>query len=234
MDSELIISILLFYFVLLASLVFHEAAHALFALLGGDKTAYTGGQVSLNPIPHIKREPFGTILLPLVMLFGSSGTMCMGFATTPIDANWALRHPKRAALMSAAGPISNFLLVLIAVGITKLLVHYKFADNYSSSGGLGIGLIARPVDPDAVSIEWILRIATAFAFLNLLLGILNLFPWPPLDGAGVLSGLSPKIDNLYRPLRSNGFVVMGGMIAIAYFVLPEVLWPAWSVLLSWI
>ena len=58
-------NILVFYIVLLISLVFHEAAHALFALLGGDRTAYVGGQVTLNPIPHMQREPFGTVYLPL-------------------------------------------------------------------------------------------------------------------------------------------------------------------------
>ena len=61
--------ILVYYGVLLVSLVVHEAAHALAALLGGDRTAYLGGQVTLNPLPHIRREPFGTVALPLLTLF---------------------------------------------------------------------------------------------------------------------------------------------------------------------
>ena len=73
----------LFYGVLLISLVVHEAAHAVTALWGGDRTAYLGGQVTLNPIPHIRREPFGTVLLPIGLLFISNGTWCMGSPTPP-------------------------------------------------------------------------------------------------------------------------------------------------------
>ena len=67
---------ILIYFVLLISLVVHEAAHAVTALWGGDKTAYFGGQVTLNPAPHIQREPFGMVILPIMMLVMSGGTMC--------------------------------------------------------------------------------------------------------------------------------------------------------------
>ena len=117
-----IATILLLYITLLISLVFHEAAHATFAMLGGDRTAYVGGQVTLNPVPHIQREPMGTVVLPLLMLFASNGTMCFGFAHAPYDPLWAHRHPKRAALMSAAGPIANILLALIAFAVLKGLV----------------------------------------------------------------------------------------------------------------
>jgi Zn-dependent protease len=63
----------LLYVVLLVSLVVHEASHALVALLGGDRTAYLGGQVTLNPVPHIQREPVGTVLLPILVLAASGG-----------------------------------------------------------------------------------------------------------------------------------------------------------------
>ena len=77
------------------------------AMRGGDRTAYLGGQVTLNPLPHIQREPFGMVILPLLMLFMSKGTMCMGYASTPIDPIWAYHHPRKAAVMSSAGPLSN-------------------------------------------------------------------------------------------------------------------------------
>lgn len=105
------------YTVLVVSLVFHEAAHAWLAYLGGDNTAYHGGQVTLNPIPHMQRSPFGTVLLPLGMLIMSGGTMCAGFASAPYDPIWAARHPRRAALMALGGPAANALLALIAVAV---------------------------------------------------------------------------------------------------------------------
>ena len=93
--------IALFYVTLIISLTAHEAAHALFAMLGGDRTAYYAGQVTLNPIPHMQREPFGTIVLPLLVLLMSNGSMCFGFAHAPIDPIWAYHNPRKAALMSA-------------------------------------------------------------------------------------------------------------------------------------
>ena len=102
---------LAWYAVLVFSLTFHEAAHAWAAQRGGDPTAYLGGQVTLDPRPHMRREPFGTVLVPLLS-FSMSGFM-IGWASTPFDPRWALEHPRRAAWMSLAGPAANFGLVRI-------------------------------------------------------------------------------------------------------------------------
>ena len=75
----------------------HEAMHALVAWKGGDPTAYHGGQVSLSPIPHIRREPIGMLVVPLLTAFTQG--WAMGWASAPYDPVWAERHPKRAALM---------------------------------------------------------------------------------------------------------------------------------------
>ena len=100
------------YLVFLFSTTFHEAAHAWVAQLGGDLTAYEGGQVSLDPRPHIRREPWGMVILPLisVLMFGWP----FGFASTPYDPFWSRRYPRRAAWMSLAGPAANLLLVVAA------------------------------------------------------------------------------------------------------------------------
>src|ERR1700757_2906249 len=95
----------------------HEAAHALAAKLGGDLTAFHGGQVSLDPIPHIRREPFGMVLFP-ILSYAVGGWM-MGWASAPYDPLWAGRHPRRAAWMSLAGPGANFTLTILAA----LLIH---------------------------------------------------------------------------------------------------------------
>ncbi|MHC5065961.1 MAG: site-2 protease family protein [Planctomycetota bacterium] len=183
MDPVLFVA---WYVTLLVSLVVHEAAHALFALLGGDRTAYITGQVSLNPIPHIRREPFGTVILPLAVLFFSSGQMCMGYASTPIDPEWAYRNPKKAALMSAAGPLSNILLAAIAFGVLKTLVVADLADGLHRWP-----LLVTPHEMEG-PVYAVALLGSLFLLRNIVLAILNLIPFPPLDGAGILEGLFPK------------------------------------------
>jgi hypothetical protein len=97
---------LVWYMVFLFSVTLHEAAHAWAAQRGGDPTAYLGGQVSLDPRPHIRREPFGMVILPLFTAITSGWPI--GYASTPYDPVWALNHPRRAAWMSLAGPAANF------------------------------------------------------------------------------------------------------------------------------
>src|SRR5690348_17172584 len=93
---------LLWYVVFVGSTVCHEASHAWTALKLGDDTASRGGQVSLDPVPHIRREPIGMVVLPLLTWF-IAGWM-MGWASAPYDPEWARRYPRRAALMALAGP----------------------------------------------------------------------------------------------------------------------------------
>ncbi len=108
---------LLWYFVFLYSTVCHEAAHAWAALKLGDDTAYRGGQVSLDPVPHIRREPVGMVLFPIItfLMNASHGvTWMMGWASAPYDPVWAARNPRHAAWMALAGPGANLLLVVAA------------------------------------------------------------------------------------------------------------------------
>ena len=198
------------FVVLLVSNTVHEAAHALAAKIGGDLTAYRGGQVSLNPLPHIQREPFGMVVLPLLTIFASGGTMCMGFASAPIDPIWAFHHPKRAALVSLAGPIANLLLAALAFGVLQW--------------------IAFPETSEAESVRYI---AGYFLLLNLLLAVFNLIPLPPLDGAGVLSGF-------FKPLRvfydNFARLPMAGVVTllVAIYVMPELFGPVWREVNSWL
>jgi hypothetical protein len=101
MDVDLATGFIWFVAFLFSTTV-HEAMHALVAWKGGDPTAYHGGQVSLSPIPHIRREPIGMLVVPL--LTSLTQGWAMGWASAPYDPVWAERHPKRAALMAAAGP----------------------------------------------------------------------------------------------------------------------------------
>ena len=85
----------------LFSLTCHEAAHALVAKLGGDLTAYHGGQVSLDPIPHIRRHPFGTIIVPIISFFFYGGGWMIGWGSMPLDPSWVMRHDALAELRRA-------------------------------------------------------------------------------------------------------------------------------------
>src|SRR4026209_1158754 len=102
----------------LFSTTVHEAMHALVAWKGGDPTAYHGGQVSLSPIPHIRREPIGMLIVPL--LTALTQAWAIGWASHPDAPRWAAHYPKRAALMAAAGPAGNLLIAFVAIVLIKI------------------------------------------------------------------------------------------------------------------
>jgi len=170
----------LWYPVFLFSVTLHEFAHAWAAERGGDPTAYLGGQGSLNPLPHIRREPVGMVIFPIasVLLFGWP----LGYASAPYDPHWAHRHPRRAAWMALAGPGSNFLLFLGSVALIKL--------------GIGLRFFAVPhtVTMTQVTTASAPGLFTALAYflsmlftLNLVLTIFNLLPLPPFDGSEIVA-----------------------------------------------
>lgn len=175
---------LIWYVVFLFSICCHEAAHALASYRLGDNTAYLGGQVSLNPVPHVRRELFGTVIVPLVSFF--AGGWMIGWASAPYDQHWAERYPKRSAIMSLAGPAANLLLVLLAAILIRI--------------GLGLDLFQIP---EHLSFTRIVTAGTEGAYtglalmisilfsLNMLLFVFNLIPLPPLDGSGAIPLLLP-------------------------------------------
>src|SRR5688572_32687623 len=116
MDTAVAIGFVWFLAFLFSTTV-HEAMHAFVAWKGGDPTAYHGGQVSLSPIPHIRREPIGMLVVPL--LTSMTQGWAMGWASAPYDPVWAERHPQRAALVAAAGPAGNFMLAFVAFVLLK-------------------------------------------------------------------------------------------------------------------
>ncbi|HQR17150.1 MAG TPA: site-2 protease family protein [Gemmatimonadales bacterium] len=170
---------LIYYLVFLFSTTVHEAAHAWAALLGGDPTAYHGGQVSLDPRPHIRREPAGMLIIPLISAVLSGWPM--GFASAPYDPEWARRHPRRAAWMALAGPGANLLLVLLAFGALRLGAA---TGVFVAPDSAGFDHLAG-THPGTVwaGVAFLLSVVLS---LNLVLAVLNLFPFPPLDGSGAL------------------------------------------------
>ena len=191
------------FLVLIFSLTLHEAAHGLFAWIGGDRTAKDKGLVTLNPIPHMRREPIGMVVIPIAILILSNGTMCFGGASAPIDPYWAARHPRKSALMSAAGPLANVLLVAIAFTVLHFLGK-----------------------PDGDAQQVLFATAVVMLKINLLLAIFNLLPLPPFDGAGVVGGLVPSIDRMFRSYTKIPFYSIISMV-IGWQLLPYTVWPAY-------
>ena len=235
MGPDLLLLLPLWYVVFLLSITCHEAAHAWAAYRGGDPTAYLGGQVSLNPLPHMQREPFGTLVVPLIsfILFDMQGGRWMiGWASAPYDPGWEDRHPKRAALMAAAGPAANLVLALVGLFALKL--------------GLVMGLWV-PLGHGLPPFDYIVgaaaegesmwvglgRFCSVLFSLNLILCLFNLIPLPPMDGASVLSGLVPAARRLRERLGANPMLGLIGLV-LAWRVFPSLLWPIYAVLVGWL
>lgn len=207
----------MWYVAFLLSLTCHEGAHALAAKLGGDPTAFHAGQLTLNPIPHIKREPTGTIIFPLITYF-FSGWM-MGWASAPFDPKWQRRYPRRAAAMAMAGPAANFTLAILAA----VAMRIGLATHVFSPGALGFTqLIGAPQDGVAEGIATFLSILFS---LNILLGTFNLIPLPPMDGASVITAILPqRLALRYLELSYNRMFALVGLV-VAWRLFDPLFWP---------
>jgi Zn-dependent protease len=196
------------YVAFLFSTTCHEAAHALVAKMGGDETAALGGQVTLNPLPHIQREPWGMVVFPILSFFVFKSGM-IGWASAPFDPQWERRHPRRAALMALAGPAANYTLMLLAaIGLRM---------------GQSMGWLQR--NPETGLPNLLAVALSVFFSLNLLLGTFNLLPVPPLDGsAGIMLFMSESRAQRYLDwLRGNSYAMVGllvGLLVFRYFYGP--------------
>jgi Zn-dependent protease len=170
---------LVYYAVFLIATTLHEAAHAWAALRGGDPTAYHGGQVSLDPIPHIRREPFGMVVLPVISVLLSGWPF--GFASAPYSVAWARQYPKRAAWMALAGPGANILLVLIAIVSIRVGVA---AGVFAAPSAVTFGSVV--IAPGLGLWSSLATLLSVLFSLNILLAVFNLLPFPPLDGSAII------------------------------------------------
>lgn len=182
----------------IVGIVIHESAHALVAYLLGDKTARSRGRVSLNPLNHI--DPFGTIVLPLLMLV--AGGPVFAFAKpVPIYLD-NLKHPKRdEVLVSAAGPVSN--LLLAAIGALLMRLVYDRAYSVMSF--------------DTAQI--VMTFGSTFIVVNLSLAFFNLIPLPPLDGSSILVPFL-KGDALVTYYKVQRYAMP--ILIVVLYLLPQV------------
>jgi Zn-dependent protease len=170
------------------AITLHEASHGWMASKLGDKTAQMLGRLTLNPLKHI--DLFGTIIIPLSLLL-MGGKVIFGWAK-PVPINpQNLKHPRRdLALISIIGPFSNLLMAIIWAMVMKvgLLLNHNAATN----------------------IPLFLKLTgEAGIMINLILGVLNLIPIPPLDGGHFVSNLLPKrVAYYYDRVERYGFVII--------------------------
>jgi Zn-dependent protease len=167
----------------------HELAHAFVAHYFGDPTPGRNGRLTFDPLPHLQ-PAFTAIFLPLIMFMTGGGIFCM--AQTPVDPSRMRRPLRDMALVAAAGPLMNFLLAAALLGILWLPGIWQNGNaNYN------------------------MLIMTQAAYWNLVLGVFNLMPFPPLDGYTIIRGLLPL--SIRRPLddfRNMGMMsMMLGVIA---------------------
>ncbi len=170
---------IIWYVVFIISTTFHEACHGFAAVKMGDPTAYHHGLVTLDPVPHIRRSPFGMVVVP-ILSFLLSGWM-IGWASAPFDPYWSRSNKRSSALMSLAGPAANLALIIAAALIIR--------------GGMFFGVFHAPDTStftrvtEAVSsgLANSAAVVVSIVFsLNLILLVFNLIPLPPLDGSGIL------------------------------------------------
>ena len=212
MSPEKIFQIAVQIVVLLFAVSFHESAHGYVAMKCGDNTARDLGRITMNPLKHI--DPFGSILLPLMLAIG--GLPIFGWARPVPISLQGVPNPRRANLLiSAAGPLSNFVLAGAFTGVVMLLRPFVHAD-----------------DPGSV-MHPLLLVAILSVLINVSLGIFNLFPIPPLDGFGVLESLMPaRFYPVAQWLRRYGIVIF--ILAIYTGVIRKVMGPAQMFLFHWL
>ena len=188
--AKLIQTVAIYALPVLFAITIHEAAHGYVARYFGDNTAWTLGRVTLNPFKHI--DPVGTIVMPLMLYFATSGAFLFGYAK-PVPVNFgALRNPKRDMVWVAlAGPASNFIQALLWALALVVMAAVGTQERFFIS------------------------MAQAGILVNLVMWAFNLFPLPPLDGGRILVGLLPRRQGqwLARVEPWGFFIVLALVIA---------------------
>lgn len=197
---NLILSLLLFF----SAVVVHEFSHAFVAYKLGDQTARRMGRLTLNPLAHI--DPFGTVLLPLMLILMGSPVL-FGYAK-PVPVNFAsLKNPKQDMIwVGFAGPAANFIFAVVLSWLLKT------------------GLIL--TQPIAMMLESLL-------VLNVVLAVFNLMPLPPLDGSRILMGLLPlPLAMALASMERYGIIVLFGLIYLG--VIDKIVWPVAALIIHFL
>jgi len=209
MNQNIVYQIAVWLVPLVIAIVFHEVAHGRVARRLGDPTAQERGRLSFNPIKHV--DPFGTVILPLILAVSHAGAI-FGWAK-PVPVNYArLRNPRRdMVLVALAGPGMNLLLAFVGALILTATL--------ALSGGVENG-VARFIALNALN----------FVYINIFLGIFNLLPIPPFDGGHVVEGLlPPALGVQFRKIGRSMLLVLVVLLLvlplIGLNVVGRIVWP---------
>lgn len=186
--NEIIQAVAVYALPVIFAITLHEAAHAYAAKYFGDTTAYAAGRMSLNPIRHI--DPFGTILLPILMY--AFTPFVFGYAK-PVPIDFArLRNPKKQmAWVALAGPAANFVMAFGWLLLATLLLAVGVTESYPH------------------------KVAQAGVFVNILMFVFNLVPIPPLDGGRIMTSMLPnRYAYKFAKIEPYGFFIV---LALLYF-----------------
>ena len=188
--------------VLVFSIVVHEVAHGYTAWKLGDNTAHDAGRLTLNPLPHI--DPFGSILVPLILAFSGSGFMFGWAKPVPVHPG-RLNNPRNDhAKVAAAGPISNLLLALVFAVLLGLTVAVG-----------GFPAAVRGGHPEPSLHNFLLTMFQFGIVINVVLAVFNLLPLPPLDGSWIVSRFLPREARAnYENLRRYGMLIVVGFLML--------------------
>ncbi len=170
------------------AIILHEIMHGVVARVLGDDTAARAGRLTLNPLAHI--DPFGTIILPGLLLFARAPVF--GYAK-PVPVDFRRLHPQRAGMIAvaAAGPLTNLILAMISAFILRRLLAYPEAS----------------VDHTTMSL--MSQIALASCIVNIEIAVFNFLPLLPLDGGRVLAGLlPPTLARSFARMERYGFLIL--------------------------
>ncbi len=193
--------------VLILSIVVHEVAHAWVALREGDDTAQKLGRITLNPISHM--DLMGSFLVPVGLFFMADGLIFGWAKPVPIDPNKFRNYKSGDIKVSLAGIVSN---LILAVMFTLLVVVLVKIQVVTGGGGAVLGFL--------------IRMARFGIFINLILGVFNLIPIPPLDGSHVMYHLLPqRWGATYRQAGRYGMLVLMGLVFFYPPFFSLILWP---------
>ena len=199
-NPDMIQKIVLWAVPVLFAITVHEVAHGWVAYRFGDKTAFMLGRLTLNPFKHI--DLIGTILVPLILLILPTGFIFGWAKPVPINPRNFKHYRRDMALVALAGPVSNFIMAIIWAIISKIAIWLQMAHQIDTGP--------------------IVYMGQAGIFINLMLGLLNLFPLPPLDGGRVLSNILPgKASYYFDRLEPFGLLII--LILLATGLLGDIL-----------